>query len=299
MTLKLKDAALLRQQCYADGEWRDADQGGKHEVRNPATGEALGTVPEFGAAETKRVIAAARAAFPAWAARTAKDRATLLRRWHDLMLANVDDLAMLMTAEQGKPLAESKGEIGYAASFIEWFAEEGKRLYGDVIPGHQPDKRIVVLRQPVGVVAAITPWNFPAAMITRKSGPALAAGCTFVCKPATQTPYSALAMAELAHRAGIPRGVFNVITGPASAIGGEMTSNPDVRKLTFTGSTEIGKKLMTQCAGTLKKLSLELGGNAPFIVFADAGRWYDREQVPQHRPDLRLREPDPGAGRRV
>jgi succinate-semialdehyde dehydrogenase/glutarate-semialdehyde dehydrogenase len=270
MTLELKDAALLRQQCYVDGEWRDADTGGKHTVSNPATGEALGTVPQFAAGETRRAIAAAKAAFPAWAARTAKDRAGLLRRWHDLMLANHDDLATLMTAEQGKPLAESKGEIAYAASFIEWFAEEGKRLYGDVIPGHQPDKRIVVLRQPIGVVAAITPWNFPAAMITRKSGPALAAGCTFVCKPATQTPYSALAMAELAHRAGIPRGVFNVITGPAAAIGGEMTGNPDVRKLTFTGSTEVGKKLMAQCAGTLKKLSLELGGNAPFIVFADA-----------------------------
>jgi succinate-semialdehyde dehydrogenase/glutarate-semialdehyde dehydrogenase len=224
----------------------------------------------MGADETRAAIAAAAAAFPAWAARTAKDRATLLRRWHDLMLANADDLAVLMTAEQGKPLAEAKGEIVYAASFIEWFAEEGKRVYGDVIPGHQPDKRIFVLRQPVGVVAAITPWNFPAAMITRKAGPALAAGCTFVCKPAMQTPYSALAMAELAHRAGIPPGVFSVITGQATAIGGEMTSNPIVRKLTFTGSTQIGKKLMEQCAGTLKKLSLELGGNAPFIVFDDA-----------------------------
>jgi succinate-semialdehyde dehydrogenase/glutarate-semialdehyde dehydrogenase len=220
--------------------------------------------------ETRRAIEAAAAAFPAWAARTAKDRATLLRRWHDLMMANADDLAVLMTAEQGKPLAESKGEIGYAASFIEWFAEEGKRLYGDLIPGHQPDKRILVMRQPVGVVAAITPWNFPAAMITRKSGPALAAGCTFICKPATQTPYSALAMAELAHRAGIPKGVFNVITGPSAVLGGELTSNPIVRKLTFTGSTEVGKKLMAQCVPTLKKVSLELGGNAPFIVFDDA-----------------------------
>jgi succinate-semialdehyde dehydrogenase/glutarate-semialdehyde dehydrogenase len=227
-------------------------------------------VPFMGANETRAAIEAAAAAFPAWAARTAKDRSTLLRRWHDLMLANADDLATLMTAEQGKPLAEAKGEITYAASFIEWFAEEGKRVYGDVIPGHQPDKRIFVLRQPVGVVAAITPWNFPAAMITRKAGPALAAGCTFVCKPAMQTPYSALAMAELAHRAGIPQGVFSVITGSAAAIGGEMTSNPIVRKVTFTGSTEIGKKLMVQCAGTLKKLSLELGGNAPFIVFDDA-----------------------------
>jgi succinate-semialdehyde dehydrogenase/glutarate-semialdehyde dehydrogenase len=270
MTLKLKDAALLRQQCYVDGEWIGAAAGGKVDVTNPASGAVLGTVPSLGLDETRSAIAAAAAAFPAWAARTAKDRATLLRRWHDLMLAHADDLAMLMTAEQGKPLAEAKGEIGYAASFIEWFAEEGKRLYGDVIPGHQPDKRILVLRQPVGVVAAITPWNFPAAMITRKAGPALAAGCTFVCKPAMQTPFSALAMAELAHRAGIPHGVFNVITGPAAVLGGEMTSNASVRKLTFTGSTEIGKKLMAQCAATMKKVSLELGGNAPFIVFDDA-----------------------------
>src|SRR5262245_9568639 len=268
--MQLKDAGLLRQQCYVDGAWIAADEGRAHDVDNPATGETLGTVPELGTAETRRAIAAAAAAFPAWAARTAKDRAAILRRWHDLMLANADDLATLMTAEQGKPLAESRGEIAYAASFIEWCAEEGKRLYGDVIPGHQPDKRILVLRQPVGVVAAITPWNFPAAMITRKAGPALAAGCTFVCKPAMQTPYSALAMAELAHRAGIPPGVFNVITGPASVLGAELTSNAVVRKLTFTGSTEIGKKLMQQCSSTLKKLSLELGGNAPFIVFEDA-----------------------------
>jgi len=270
MTLELKDPTLLRQQCYIDGEWRNADSGGSNPVTNPATGAVLGTVPNMGAAETRAAIEAAAAAFPAWSARTAKDRATILRRWHDLMLANADDLAKLMTAEQGKPLAEAKGEIVYAASFIEWFAEEAKRVYGDVIPGHQPDKRIFVLRQPVGVVAAITPWNFPSAMITRKAGPALAAGCTFVCKPAMQTPYSALAMAELAHRAGIPKGVFSVITGSATAIGGEMTSNPIVRKVTFTGSTAIGKKLMEQCAGTLKKLSLELGGNAPFIVFDDA-----------------------------
>jgi succinate-semialdehyde dehydrogenase/glutarate-semialdehyde dehydrogenase len=270
MTLKLNDPTLLRQHCYIDGTWRDADAGGALQVSNPATGVVLGTVPNMGTSETRAAIAAAAAAFPAWAARTAKDRATLLRRWHDLMLLNADDLAQLMTAEQGKPLAEAKGEIVYAASFIEWFAEEAKRVYGDVIPGHQPDKRIFVLRQPVGVVAAITPWNFPAAMITRKAGPALAAGCTFVCKPAAQTPYSALAMAELAHRAGIPRGVFSVVTGSATAIGGEMTSNPIVRKVTFTGSTAIGKKLMEQCAGTLKKLSLELGGNAPFIVFDDA-----------------------------
>jgi succinate-semialdehyde dehydrogenase/glutarate-semialdehyde dehydrogenase len=270
MTLKLNDPTLLRQQCYIDGTWRDADAGGTLQVTNPATGVVLGTVPNMGTAETRTAIEAAAAAFPAWAARTAKDRATLLRRWHDLMLLNADDLAQLMTAEQGKPLGEARGEILYAASFIEWFAEEAKRVYGDVIPGHQPDKRIFVLRQPVGVVAAITPWNFPAAMITRKAGPALAAGCTFVCKPAAQTPYSALAMAELAHRAGIPRGVFSVVTGSATAIGGEMTSNPIVRKVTFTGSTAIGKKLMEQCAGTLKKLSLELGGNAPFIVFDDA-----------------------------
>jgi len=270
MPLNLNDASLFRQQCYVDGQWIGATGGATVDVSNPATREVLGTVPKLGVAETRAAIEAAHAAFPAWAARTAKDRAALLRRWHDLMLAHADDLAVLMTAEQGKPLAEARGEVLYAAAFIEWFAEEGKRLYGDVIPGHQPDKRIFVLRQPVGVVAAITPWNFPAAMITRKAGPALAAGCTFVCKPAMQTPYSAIAMAELAERAGIPRGVFNVITGPSSALGGEMTSNPLVRKLTFTGSTEVGKKLMAQCAGTLKKLSLELGGNAPFIVFDDA-----------------------------
>ena len=270
MPLTLKDPTLFRQQCYVDGAWIDADGGDKANVTNPATGEVIGTVPNLGAAETRRAIEAAAKAFPAWAAKTAKERAAILKRWNDLLLANVDDLAVLMTAEQGKPLAESKGEIAYAASFIEWFAEEGKRVYGDVIPGHQPDKRIVVLRQPIGVVAAITPWNFPAAMITRKAGPALAAGCTFVCKPAMQTPYSALAMAELAERAGVPKGVFSVVTGPAAVLGGEMTSNPIVRKLTFTGSTEIGKKLMQQCAGTLKKVSLELGGNAPFIVFDDA-----------------------------
>ncbi len=270
MALKLKDPSLLRQQCYVDGAWIDADAGGKLEVTNPATGEVIGTVPQLGVAETRRAIEAAAAALPAWAARTAKDRAGILRRFSDLLLANVDDLAMLMTAEQGKPLAEARGEVAYAASFLEWFAEEGKRVYGDVIPGHQPDKRILVLRQPIGVVAAITPWNFPAAMITRKAGPALAAGCTFVCKPAMQTPCSALAMAELAGRAGVPQGAFSVVTGPAGTIGGEMTSNPIVRKLTFTGSTEIGKKLMQQCAGTLKKVSLELGGNAPFIVFDDA-----------------------------
>ena len=268
--MKLSDSSLLQQLCYVDGEWLEADDGATVPVLNPATGETLGTVPNMGATETRRAIDAAALALPGWAARTAKERSVVLRRWFDLMLANLDDLATLMTAEQGKPLAESKGEITYAASFLEWFAEEGKRLYGDIIPGHQADKRILVLRQPVGVVAAVTPWNFPAAMITRKAAPALAAGCTMVCKPALQTPYSALALAELARRAGVPPGVFSVVTGSASAIGGEMTSNPKVRKLTFTGSTAVGKKLMEQCAGTMKKLSLELGGNAPFIVFDDA-----------------------------
>jgi succinate-semialdehyde dehydrogenase/glutarate-semialdehyde dehydrogenase len=269
--MHLKDPTLLRTQAFLNGEWVNADNHATHDVLNPATREKLGTVPEMGAAETRRAIEAAAAAFAAWAAKTAKDRGSILRRWFDLMMANQDDLAIIMTAEQGKPLAESKGEIAYAAAFIDWFAEEGKRLYGDVIPTYQSDKRLLVLRQPIGVVAAVTPWNFPAAMITRKAGPALAAGCTFVCKPASQTPFSALAMAELGRRAGLPAGVLNVVTGTASAaIGGEMTSNPIVRKITFTGSTGVGKKLMEQSAGTLKKLSLELGGNAPFIVFEDA-----------------------------
>ena len=269
--MKLTDSNLLRMQGYINGKWENANGGATHDVINPATREKIGTVPDMGVAETRRAIEAAHAAFPAWAAKTAKERAAILRRWYELMMANQDDLATLMTAEQGKPLAESKGEIAYAASFIEWFAEEGKRVYGDTIPGHQSDKRILVLRQPVGVVAAITPWNFPAAMITRKAGPALAAGCTFVCKPAIQTPYSALAMAELGARAGIPPGVLNIVTGAgAGGIGTELTSNPIVRKLTFTGSTEVGKKLMAQCAGTMKKISMELGGNAPFIVFEDA-----------------------------
>jgi succinate-semialdehyde dehydrogenase/glutarate-semialdehyde dehydrogenase len=269
--MQLKDPTLLRAQAFVNGEWVNAANHATHDVLNPATREKLGTVPDMGAAETRRAIEAAAAAFPAWAAKTAKDRGVILRRWFDLLMANQDDLAVIMTAEQGKPLAESKGEIAYAASFIDWFAEEGKRLYGDVIPTHQSDKRLLVLRQPIGVVAAVTPWNFPAAMITRKAGPALAAGCTFVCKPASQTPFSALAMAELGRRAGIPAGVLNIVTGTASAaIGGEMTSNPIVRKITFTGSTGVGKKLMEQSAGTLKKLSLELGGNAPFIVFEDA-----------------------------
>src|SRR3954464_4304508 len=227
-------------------------------------------VPKSGAEETRRAIEAADRALPSWRAKTAKERAQILRKWFDLMMANQDDLAMLMTAEQGKPLAEAKGEIAYAASFIEWFAEEGKRIYGDTIPAHGTDKRIVVLKEPIGVCAAITPWNFPAAMITRKAGPALAAGCTMVVKPASQTPFSALALCELAERAGVPKGVFSCVTGSATEIGGEMTSNPKVRKVTFTGSTEIGKVLMAQCAGTVKKTSMELGGNAPFIVFDDA-----------------------------
>ena len=268
--LLLKDKMLLRQQCYIDGKWIDSDNGKKIEVINPATGEQLGTIPDMGTMETRRAIEAANKAWGGWRAKTAKERANILRKWFNFMMENQDDLAMIMTAEQGKPLAESKGEVAYGASFIEWFAEEGKRLYGDVIPSYAPDKRIVVIKEPIGVVAAITPWNFPNAMITRKAGPALAAGCPIVIKPATQTPYSALAMAELAHRAGIPAGIFNVITGSAREIGGEMTSNPIVRKLTFTGSTEIGKLLMKQCADTVKKVSMELGGNAPFIVFEDA-----------------------------
>jgi len=268
--MKLKDESLLKELCYVDGAWMAADSGATIDVTDPATGEVLGTVPKFLGAETRTAIAAAKRAFPAWAAKTAGERATILRRWNDLMLANADDLALIMTLEQGKPLAESKGEVAYSASFIEWFAEEGKRVYGDVIPSHASDKRIVVLKQPVGVVCAITPWNFPSAMIGRKAGPALAAGCSFVCKPATQTPFSALALGELAQRAGIPPGVFNVITGSAREIGAEMTSSRDVAKLTFTGSTEIGRQLLAQCAPTVKKVSMELGGNAPFIVFDDA-----------------------------
>ncbi|WP_027896452.1 NADP-dependent succinate-semialdehyde dehydrogenase [Zestomonas thermotolerans] len=268
--MQLKDATLFRQQAYIDGTWLDADSGQTIQVNNPATGEILGTVPKMGAAETRRAIEAADRALPAWRALTAKERAQILRKWFELIMANQDDLARLMTLEQGKPLAEAKGEIAYAASFIEWFAEEGKRIYGDTIPGHQPDKRIIVIKQPIGVTAAITPWNFPSAMITRKAGPALAAGCTMVLKPASQTPYSALALAVLAERAGIPKGVFSVVTGSAGEVGGELTSNPIVRKLTFTGSTEIGRQLMAECAHDIKKVSLELGGNAPFIVFDDA-----------------------------
>src|SRR5450755_798385 len=270
MELQLKDASLLRMQAYVAGDWLGAKSGATRDVLNPATAKKLGTVPNMGAAETRSAIEAAARALPAWAKKTAQERALILRRWYDLMLANQDDLARIMTAEQGKPFAEARAEIAYAAAFIDWFGEEGKRIYGDVIPGHQPDKRILVLRQPIGVVAAITPWNFPTAMITRKVAPALAAGCTFVCKPATQTPYSALALAELAARAGVPPGVLSILTGDSAAIGGEMTSHPAVRKLTFTGSTAVGKQLMSQCVSTLKKLSLELGGNAPFIVFEDA-----------------------------
>jgi len=268
--LPLKDKSLFRQQGYINGQWLDADSGLTIDVTNPATGEVLGTIPNMGGAETRRAIEAANAAWPAWRKKTAKERANILRKWFNLMMENQDDLAVIMTAEQGKPLAEAKGEVAYGASFVEWFAEEGKRIYGDTIPQHQPDKRIVVIKEPVGVVAAITPWNFPNAMITRKCAPALAAGCPVVIKPATQTPLSAFALAELAQRAGIPAGVLNIVTGRASEIGGEMTSNPIVRKLSFTGSTEIGKLLMQQCAVTVKKMSMELGGNAPFIVFDDA-----------------------------
>ncbi|MDP1901434.1 MAG: NADP-dependent succinate-semialdehyde dehydrogenase [Rubrivivax sp.] len=268
--MQLKDPTLLRQQAYVNGQWCDADSGETCPVTNPATGEAIGTVPKMGAAETRRAIAAANAAWPAWRAKTGKERSAVLRKWNDLMLAHADDLAMIMTVEQGKPLPEAKGEILYAASFIEWFAEEAKRVNGDTLPSPWADKRIVVIKQPIGVCAAITPWNFPAAMITRKAGPALAAGCPMVLKPALATPYSALALAVLAERAGVPAGIFSVLTGSSSAIGGELTSNPTVRKLTFTGSTEVGSMLMQQCAKTIKKLSLELGGNAPFIVFDDA-----------------------------
>ena len=268
--MELNNPALFRQQCYIDGAWADADSGETVPVSNPANGEVIGTIPRMGADETRRAIEAAEAAFPAWRGKTAKERSNILRRWFELMMENQDDLAKIMTLEQGKPFEEARGEIVYGASFIEWFAEEARRVYGDIIPGHQPDKRIVVLKEPIGVVGAITPWNFPNAMITRKAGPALAAGCTMVCKPASETPLSALALAELAEQAGIPKGVFSVVTGSARDIGGEITGNPIVRKVTFTGSTEIGKVLMEQCAATVKTTSMELGGNAPFIVFDDA-----------------------------
>jgi succinate-semialdehyde dehydrogenase/glutarate-semialdehyde dehydrogenase len=271
--IALRDPALLRSGAYIDGGWSDADSGETFEVLNPATGELLAELPRCGAAETRRAIEAAERAQPGWRALPAKERARILRRWHDLLHEHIDDLALLLTTEQGKPLAESRGEIGYAASFLEWFGEEAKRAYGDVIPPPAEGMRIVVVKEPVGVTAGITPWNFPAAMVTRKAAPALAAGCTMVLKPAEQTPLSALAIAELAERAGVPAGVLSIVTGSAAdapSIGGEMTSNPIVRKLGFTGSTEVGKLLMAQCAGQVKKISLELGGNAPFLVFDDA-----------------------------
>jgi succinate-semialdehyde dehydrogenase/glutarate-semialdehyde dehydrogenase len=266
--LPLKDPKLFRTQCYVDGEWIGGAK--TFAVRNPASGAQLASVPDLGAEETRRAIDAAERAWPAWRAKTAKERAAILRKWFELMMANQEDLAQILTAEQGKPLAEARGEIAYGASFIEWFAEEGKRAYGEVIPTHQADRRVLVIKQPIGVSAMITPWNFPNAMITRKAAPALAAGCTVVLKPAEQTPLSALAMAELAERAGIPKGVLNIVTGDAPAIGKELCANPKVRKLSFTGSTEVGRILMRQSADTIKKLSLELGGNAPFIVFDDA-----------------------------
>ena len=268
--MQLQDQDLFRQRAYLDGAWVAGNEGRTLPVTDPATGAVIGQVPNLGTAETQRAIAAAAAAWPAWRALTAADRGQRLRRWQGLMLEHQEDLAQLMTAEQGKPLAEARGEIAYAASFLDWFAEEGRRVYGDIIPPHQADKRILVLKQPIGVCAAITPWNFPAAMLTRKAGAALAAGCTMVARPASETPFSALALAVLAERAGIPPGVFNVVTGESGPIGAELTGNPVVRKLSFTGSTAVGKLLMRQCADTLKKLSLELGGNAPFIVFDDA-----------------------------
>jgi len=268
--MNLKDPSLLRSDAFIDGAWCRADDGATIEIRNPADGSPVGTVPVMRGGETRRAIEAAARALPEWSKRTAKERAAVLRRFAEAMIANTEDLAIIMTSEQGKPLAEARGEIAYAASFLEWFAEEGKRVYGEVIPTFRADARLMVLRQPVGVAAAITPWNFPSAMITRKLGPALAAGCTFVCKPAPQTPFSALALAELGRRAGLPDGVLNIVTGDAQAIGGELTGNPLVRKFSFTGSTAVGKTLLAQCAGTVKKVSLELGGNAPFIVFEDA-----------------------------
>ncbi|TCW33489.1 NADP-dependent succinate-semialdehyde dehydrogenase [Gulbenkiania mobilis] len=268
--LNLKDASLLKQQCYLNGEWVDADNGEKIAVTNPATGEVIAHVPKMGRAEAERAVSAAAEAFQLWRRKTAKERAALLRKWFDLMMAHQEDLAVLLTAEQGKPLAEARGEIAYGASYIEWYAEEGKRIYGDMIPAPGPDRRILVTKEPIGVTAAITPWNFPNAMITRKAAPALAAGCPMVVRPASQTPLSALAIAELAHRAGIPAGVFSVITGGATEIGAVLTGSDTVKKFSFTGSTEVGRKLIAQCADTVKKVSMELGGNAPFIVFDDA-----------------------------
>ena len=266
----LQDPELFRERCYIGGHWVEASDAATIPVDNPATGEVIGTVPKAGRLETRNAIDRAAAAFPEWRARTGKERAAVLRRWFDLVMANLEDLARLMTLEQGKPLVESRTEVAYGAAFLEWFGEEAKRAYGDTIPSHARDKRIMVIKQPIGVVGSITPWNFPIAMITRKVGPALAAGCTVVAKPASQTPFSALALAYLGERAGLPAGAFNVVTGSATEIGGELTANPVVRKISFTGSTEIGKLLMAQCAGTMKKVSFELGGNAPFIVFDDA-----------------------------
>jgi len=268
--IALKDPSLLRQQCYVDGKWIDADDGGSMPVVDPATGMPVGTAPVMHAAETKRAIDAANRALPAWRSKTARERSAILRKWQDLMLANIEDLALILTTEQGKPLSEAKGEVTIGAAYVEWFAEEAKRVYGDVIPTIANDRRLVVVKEAVGVCAAITPWNFPCSMITRKVSPALAAGCTVVIKPAEATPYSAFALAELAQRAGFPPGVLNVITGDAPSIGGEMCANPTVRKVSFTGSTEVGRLLMKQVAPTIKKISLELGGNAPFIVFDDA-----------------------------
>ena len=266
----LKDARLLRQQCYVDGKWIDADDGASAPVTDPASGRTIGTMPVMHGAETRRAIEAASAAWPAWRRKTAKERSAILRKWYELILANQDDLALILTTEQGKPLAESKGEIAIGAAYVEWFAEEARRVYGDVIPTIANDRRLVVVKEPVGVCAAITPWNFPHSMITRKVAPGLAAGCTVILKPAEQTPYSALALAELAERAGFPKGVLNIITGDAPAIGGELCASPVVRKISFTGSTEVGRLLMKQAAPTVKRISLELGGNAPFIVFDDA-----------------------------
>ena len=268
--MQLKDKGLFREQCYVNGEWVDADSGVTFDVNNPANNQRLGSVPKMGAAETRRAVQSASDAYPAWRALTAKERGVILRKWYELILEHQEDLALLMTSEQGKPLPEARGEVLYGAAFIDWFAEEGKRTYGDTIPQPNNDWRIVVSKEPIGVCAAITPWNFPNAMIARKVGPALAAGCTMVARPASQTPFSALAMAELGARAGIPKGVFSVITGSSTEMGKELTHSKIVRKLTFTGSTEIGKLLMEQSASTIKKISLELGGNAPFIVFDDA-----------------------------
>ncbi len=270
MLSNLSDPSLFVEKCFVGGEWINADSGESIPVTNPASGEVLGTIPKMGTDETRRSIEAADAAWPAWRAMTAMQRAGILHRWAELCMEHQEDLAQIMTAEQGKSLAEARGEVAYSTSFITWFAEEARRVYGETVPSNGPDKRVVVIKQPIGVVAAITPWNFPAAMITRKVAPAFAAGCPAVVKPATATPYTALALAVLAERAGIPKGVFSVVTGSSSAIGGEMTSNATVRKLSFTGSTEVGKLLMKQCADTVKKMSLELGGNAPFLVFDDA-----------------------------